>query len=200
MRRYNLDYPEFYPKLYSLITYDLFHQSCKKKIFFLFDLFLSSSHLPLYLVASFVKRIARVMLHAPPTSIQWALSFIYRQLHRYPELRKMTHSTSMQSHTDPFDMAQVNLLEKTNALSSSLWELDVLANHHYQPSVSGLAKRLFYHDQQYNKNPSVELDTTTSPQAHITYSSVIRSMLQTLQEHHRPTILHVSAKGQNDLL
>ena len=187
MRHYNLDYPNFYSKLYGLISYELLHQACKKKIFFLYDLFLSSSHLPLYLVAAFVKRFARVMLFAPPSSILWTLAFIYEQLKRYPELRKMTIGAKMEG--DTFDMNQIDDLELTNALGSSLWEIETLLNNHYNPKVSYLTKRLFYQDEHWNKIHG-DFDMWKSS---LSYAQMIRSTLNSM-DITRSAALNVKSK------
>jgi U3 small nucleolar RNA-associated protein 19 len=49
----NLDYPSFYPKLYSLLNRDILHSKHRSRFFRLLDTFLASTHLPAALVASF---------------------------------------------------------------------------------------------------------------------------------------------------
>ena len=44
--KYNLEYPEFYTKLYKLFTPELLHVKYKARFFHLANIFLSSSHLP----------------------------------------------------------------------------------------------------------------------------------------------------------
>ena len=44
MQKYNLDYPEFYPKLYALFTPTLFHTRYFPRFLRLSDLFLSSTY------------------------------------------------------------------------------------------------------------------------------------------------------------
>lgn len=56
MTEHNLDYPDFYPRLYRLLSPQLLHAKHRARFFRLFALFLSSTHLPSYLIAAFVKK------------------------------------------------------------------------------------------------------------------------------------------------
>jgi hypothetical protein len=60
MQERNLDYPEFFTKLYSLLDADILHSKHRSRFIRLLDTFLGSSHLPAVLVASFIKRLARL--------------------------------------------------------------------------------------------------------------------------------------------
>ena len=62
MKRYNLEYPNFYTKLYELLTPGLMHVKYRSRFFRLLDLFLSSTHLSSQLVASFIKKLARLSI------------------------------------------------------------------------------------------------------------------------------------------
>ena len=57
--KHNLEYPDFYKKLYALCTPELLHAKYRARFFHLANLFLASSHLPEYLVAAFIKRLSR---------------------------------------------------------------------------------------------------------------------------------------------
>lgn len=48
-------------------------------------------HLPATLLASFVKRLARLSLSAPPSSIVIVIPFVYNVLKRHPALMIMIH-------------------------------------------------------------------------------------------------------------
>ena len=56
--KHNFDYPEFYDKLYILLSDEtlLVREKYRSRFFHLLELFLSSSHLPVYLIAAFAKR------------------------------------------------------------------------------------------------------------------------------------------------
>eukprot|EP00854_Cymbomonas_tetramitiformis_P008732 gene8732-10353_t len=66
VQEHGLEYPEFYERLYQLLDSNAFHAKYRKRFFDLVDIFLKSSHLPVYIPAAFVKRFARLALTAPP--------------------------------------------------------------------------------------------------------------------------------------
>ncbi|EGE84468.1 ribosome biogenesis protein Noc4 [Blastomyces dermatitidis ATCC 18188] len=144
----NLDYPQFYQKLYSLLDADLLHSKHRSRFFRLLDTFLSSSHLPATLVASFIKRLSRLALNAPPAAIVVIVPWIYNLLKSHPTCTFMLHrvirdeasQSKLQSHgmTDPFDPTEPDPT-RTGALESSLWEIETLQSH-YHPNVASLSK------------------------------------------------------------
>ncbi|KAK6401971.1 Maturation and nuclear export of 40S ribosomal subunits interacting protein, partial [Oleoguttula sp. CCFEE 5521] len=94
----NIDYPEFYTKLYSLLDEDVLHSKHRSRFFRLLDTFLASSHLPAALIASFVKRLARLSLQAPPGAIVWIVPWTYNILRQHPSCTFMLHRTPHPSH------------------------------------------------------------------------------------------------------
>ncbi|CCC70834.1 hypothetical protein NCAS_0F03500 [Naumovozyma castellii] len=156
MKRFNLEYPNFYSKLYQLVTPDLMHVKYRARFFRLMDLFLSSSHLSAHLVASFVKRLARYTLDAPPAAIVSVIPFAYNMLRKHPNCMIMLHNPRYisdpfqtaeqtqelnklkENYHDPFNIQEPNP-ELTNAMESSLWELATLMDH-YHANVATLAK------------------------------------------------------------
>lgn len=153
MTERNLDYPEFYTKLYSLLDEDVLHRTHRSRFLRLLDQFMSSSHLPAAMVASFLKRLARLCLHAPPGAIVWIIPWTYNMLRLHPSCTFLLHRPQHPSHaiynstntsdkiiTDPFFMSDPNPMT-TGALDSSLWELQTLTEH-YHPNVATLAKIL----------------------------------------------------------
>lgn len=80
---YNLDYPNIFAKLYSMFEPEIFHTKFKPRLFYLADLFLSSTHLPENLVAAFAKRLARLALVAPSEDIIIICMFIGNLILRY---------------------------------------------------------------------------------------------------------------------
>ncbi|ORY23793.1 CBF/Mak21 family-domain-containing protein [Naematelia encephala] len=139
MTQYNLDYPNFYQRLYGLLDCDVLHVKYRARFFRLLDTFLSSSLLPAALVASFIKRLSRLALAAPPAAIIMLIPFIYNLFKRHPGCMIM-----IQRHTDDSDIADPYDAEDpspltSRAISSSCWELAAL-QHHYLASVSTLAK------------------------------------------------------------
>ena len=143
----NLDYPAFYPTLYSLLTPTLLHSQHRSRFFRLLTTFMSSTHLPATLVASFIKRLARLALSAPPAAIVAVIPWIHNMLQTHPTCTFMIHRVSRseaerraleaQGASDVFDMDEADPGE-TRAIDSCLWEL-VTLQRHYHPNVASLA-------------------------------------------------------------
>jgi U3 small nucleolar RNA-associated protein 19 len=153
----NLDYPSFYRKLYSLLDSEILHSKHRSRFFRLLDTFLASTHLPAVLVASFVKRLARLTLYAPPSGIVAVVPWIYNLLRKHPTCTFMIHRETRTAGskavleangmTDPFIMDEEDPME-TNAIESSLWEIVTLQSH-YHPNVATLAKII---SEQFTKH------------------------------------------------
>jgi U3 small nucleolar RNA-associated protein 19 len=152
----NLDYPHFYTKLYSLLDEDLLHSKHRSRFFRLLDTFLASTHLPATLVASFIKRLSRLALNAPPSAIVAIVPFTYNLLKSHPTCTFMVHReirdkmgkavVDAQGMSDPF-VAQEADPTLTRALESSLWEIETLQSH-YHPNVAAIARII---SQQFTK-------------------------------------------------
>ncbi|KAK0223868.1 CBF/Mak21 family-domain-containing protein [Armillaria fumosa] len=138
IKEYNLDYPSFYTRLYAFLDRNLLHVKHRPRFFRMTELFLNSTHLPATLLASFVKRLARLSLSAPPAGVIILIPFIYNILKRHPALMVMINRTDVDGTEDPFLPTEPNPLS-TNALSSSLWELQSHQSH-YHSGVSTLVK------------------------------------------------------------
>ncbi|GJN89024.1 hypothetical protein Rhopal_001998-T1 [Rhodotorula paludigena] len=143
MQKHGLEFPDFYQKLYSLLDRNVLHVRYRPRFFRLLDIFMSSSHLPATLVASFIKRLARLSLAASPAAIVTVVPFIYNLLKRHPSCMPLIHRVSEGQDEydwskDPFNADEPSPTE-TGALDSSLWEIAALQQH-YLASVSGLAK------------------------------------------------------------
>ena len=144
----SLDYPQFYQKLYSLLDAEVLHSKHRSHFFRLLDTFLASTHLPAALVASFMKRLSRLTLHAPPPGIVIVVPLIYNLIKNHPACsfmihRKLNLDTNLLSSeegrsADPFCMDEPRPME-TRALESSLWEIQMLQSH-YHPNVAAIAK------------------------------------------------------------
>jgi U3 small nucleolar RNA-associated protein 19 len=144
----NLDYPSFYLKLYSLLDEGLLHSKHRSRFFRLLDTFMSSTHLPAALVASFIKRLSRLALHGPPAGVVVVIPWVYNMFKRHPactfmmhrEIRDPTLKETLEEEgmEDPFDMTEPDPI-LTEAIESSVWELEALQNH-YHPNVATLAK------------------------------------------------------------
>ncbi|KAI8324727.1 CBF-domain-containing protein [Martensiomyces pterosporus] len=145
---YNLNYPQFYEKLYALFDRNLFHVKYRARFFRLLEVFLGSTHLPAYLVAAFIKRVTRLALSAPPSGVVVAIPVVYNLLkahpscmvliHRMPGYDEETGEEKISKDIDPF-IADERDPAKCCAIQSSLWEMETLQNHYY-PNIATLGK------------------------------------------------------------
>ncbi|KAH0537092.1 hypothetical protein FGG08_006094 [Glutinoglossum americanum] len=153
----NLDYPMFYQKLYIMLDASIMHSRHRSRFFRLLDTFLASTHLPAALVASFIKKLSRLSLQAPPAGIVVVVPWIYNLLKRHPTCTFMIHreihekdrSEQLRGEVmnDPFDFDEEDPV-KTDAISSSLWEIQMLQAH-YHPNVATLARII---SEQFTKH------------------------------------------------
>lgn len=154
MTEKNIDYPDFYTKLYSLLDEDVLHSKHRSRFFKMLDRFMSSSHLPAAMIASFIKRLSRLSLQAPPGAVVWIVPWVYNMLKSHPTCTFMLHRSYHPAHSiyslsasyseegmdDPFKALATDPMH-TEAIESSLWELHTLQDH-WHPNVASLAKIL----------------------------------------------------------
>lgn len=143
-----LDYPQFYPKLYSLLDPHTLHSKHRSRFLRLLDTFLASTHLPAGLIASFIKRLGRLCLDAPPSAVVATVPLIYNLLKRHPPctfmIHREVHGADMKEMLvnagmkDPFRMDETDPMV-TGAIGSSLWEVETLQSH-YHPNVATIAR------------------------------------------------------------
>ncbi|XP_030074101.1 nucleolar complex protein 4 homolog [Microcaecilia unicolor] len=136
IHQHNLEYPDFYKKLYNLLDPSIFHVKYQARFFHLTNLFLSSTHLPLYLVSAFAKRLSRLSLSAPPQALLMVIPFICNLVRRHPACRPLIHRPHgpHDLRDDPYIMEEEDP-SKSRAVESSLWELQALQKH-YHPDVA----------------------------------------------------------------
>ena len=101
---------------------DLLHSTHRSRFFKLLDKFLASSHLPAALVASFIKRLSRLALQAPPGAIVWIIPWTYNMLRAHRSCTFMLHRPHHLAHAiyannpnyredglvDPFSMNEMD--------------------------------------------------------------------------------------------
>lgn len=140
--QHNLDYPSFFPKLYRMLTPDLYHTEYVPRFFAMLDTFLKSPLLPAYLVAAFIKKLIRNALQAPPPIIMITIRLVTNLLKLHPSTKRLVHRgpNHQAVRSDPFNPDELDPT-KCNALDSSLWELEVLAEH-YCPGMSTVVQTL----------------------------------------------------------
>lgn len=167
--KHGLDYPLFYRKLYALMSPDaLFYAEGRKRFLELAAAFLrQGAMLPGGLVAAFVKRLVRRALLAPTEGALWCLRLALDLLYKHPNVSYLVHRSvnlfdteiksglqgkeraRMEELEDPYDDEEVDP-QASRADESSLWELEVLANH-ISPAVSRLVTSF---SKDVRKNPT----------------------------------------------
>lgn len=143
IQEHNITYPSIYKKIYFLFDSEIFYTKYKPRLFYLTDLFLSSTHLPENLVAAFIKRVARLALVAPPQDIIICLQFVTNLMIRHKGLKRLLNDTNVGATAvtgDPYLMEEEDP-SQAHAIESSLWEVEALTNH-VLPSVSQTAKTI----------------------------------------------------------
>ncbi|KAF2302596.1 hypothetical protein GH714_038972 [Hevea brasiliensis] len=130
----------------------------------LLDTCLKSTLLPAYLAAAFTKKLSRLSLSVPPSGAVVIIALIHNLLRRHPSINCLVHrENDNENAADNSDVKGENARNandsrtgsgtsaenlcvdhfnneesnpaKSNALKSSLWEIDTL-RHHYCPPVS----------------------------------------------------------------
>lgn len=170
LRKYNVEYPEFFPRLYTMFTPAAFFVKQRKRFFELSALFLEGAVLPLYVQCAFLKRFSRLSLTASPQGCMLLLAITYKMLLKHSALRVLVHrahdysvaqdnrdsenepklpppvSQTLLMRLNPLDSDPYNAeetdLTKCRAIESSLWEMKLLLNH-CVPSVATLAHLIF---------------------------------------------------------
>ncbi|XP_068153851.1 nucleolar complex protein 4 homolog [Drosophila tropicalis] len=141
MQKQNITYPDVYEKLYNMFYPRMFFNKFKARLFYLADIFLTSTHLPENLVAAFVKRLARLSLSASPEDALIMIRFVCNLLLRHTGLQRLIRATPAEANeaiVDPYDINERNPI-KSKALESSLWEM-VLLQKHAVPEVAQAAR------------------------------------------------------------
>jgi U3 small nucleolar RNA-associated protein 19 len=137
--QYNLDYPDFFLSLYKLCTVEVFSAKYRQKFILLLFKSLHSANLPAYLVAAFAKRLAFLALHTPSHNSHYCVAQIIWLLRKHPQCQGLIHRLKGDGKT--FDNSEESELDKSNALSSTLWEFLLLENH-YLYNLATLATSL----------------------------------------------------------
>eukprot|EP01134_Creolimax_fragrantissima_P002675 CFRG2675T1 len=137
MTQHNLDYPDFFVKLWQMFDHEIFLVKHRDRFLTLADTCLGSPLLPSYLVGAFLKRLARLALRAPPSGCAYVMPLMYNLLLRHPQCMAMIH----RERSDGVDVYVEDAKDPKdcNAIESSLWELDALMMHQV-PSVAKFAE------------------------------------------------------------
>jgi hypothetical protein len=132
--KHNLDYPGFFLSLYNLCTVEVFSAKYRAKFMTLLNSSLKSVNLPVYLVAAFAKRLAHIALHTPSPNSQFCIAQCTWLLRQHPQAQVLIHRKSRVGGAgdaaSEFNNSEKTDLEKSHALQSSLWEMELLQSHH----------------------------------------------------------------------
>ncbi|KNA04467.1 hypothetical protein SOVF_199430 [Spinacia oleracea] len=153
MTQHGIEYPDFYQKLYALLVPSVFMARHRAKFLELLDVCLKSPLLPAYIAAAFAKKLSRLSLVVTPSGALVIIALVHNLLRRHPSINCLVHQEfhgKTYSHYGNADVASdiargkqgVDVFKdkesdplKSNAMRSSLWEIDML-RHHYCPPVS----------------------------------------------------------------
>lgn len=192
--QHNFDYPKFFVSLYKLCTIEILNSKYSSKFLKLLSASLKSTNLPAYLVASFIKRFAQLCLVSSTPNILFLLTQIRYLLRQHKVCQVLLQRSSLKEisydinkdkededkvykdniviipefNSDIFNVNEDEDLEKTNALSSSLWELIILENH-LSSDVSKMATELRDPESTSILSPIV----VTDPYLNSSFSSLI---------------------------
>uniref|UniRef100_A0AC35TUG8 CBF domain-containing protein n=1 Tax=Rhabditophanes sp. KR3021 TaxID=114890 RepID=A0AC35TUG8_9BILA len=158
--KYNFEYPDFYVSVYKLTSSFILYAKYAEEYISVLNIFLSSTHVPLYIIAAFVKKLARVCLLAPVSALRPILTILQNLLTRFSGLRKMIHNDTCDSiENDPY-IEDCYDLKKCKALESCLWEIKPLQSH-WLPLICKKAgfidRNIGTHETPYQWKPNDEL-------------------------------------------
>lgn len=142
MMEHGLQVDDFYTRLYSMLHPQIFEARHASRFFYQLNIFLKSTHLPVYLISAFVKKLARLSLTAPPIGARICVRQALNLIKRHPEGCKKLLDCQLSVDENPLDSDPFDNDEpepaKTHALESSLWELRSLGEH-YLPSLQRIS-------------------------------------------------------------
>lgn len=157
-----------FDEVYYLINESLLSKSYRSRIFYFLNTFLSSTKVPAYIIASYIKRLSRLTLNAKSRTLVTVLRLVGNLFIRHPtliflrdrvdnkarelELNSNTCSMNLWLQSDPFNPEERTNLKLTNAMESCIWELMPLRFHRH-PKVAEAASYL-----SESNLPEMELD------------------------------------------
>jgi hypothetical protein len=154
----NFSYPNFYESLYTkfpaIVTFPSF-----EAIEFLadFDMYMSSSHVPAYIIAAFAKRVSRTCLVAHAELLELLLQTLRNMFINHQVVKQMLHREDIENlEKDPY-IEDVHFKE-CHAMESSLWEVGAIFRHWNQD----VTKRVEFAESKLKVTFNPDLRPTTS--------------------------------------
>lgn len=146
-----------FDEVYCILNEMLLLKSYRFRVFLFLNTFLSSTKVPAYVIAAYLKRLSRMTLNAKPRSLVCILGIVENLIISHPvlqvlrgrvddkarEMELVSNTCTLRSwiESDPFDPEEVNDLKLTNAMESCIWELMPL-RFHWHPKVKKAASFL----------------------------------------------------------
>jgi len=140
-----------FDEVYTMVNESILKKTYKFRLFYFIDVFLSSTKVPAYVTAAYLKRLARLTLEAKPKSLVAILRIVNNLFVRHPllvslrdrvdekarELETKSETCTLRQwlQADPFDVEERVNLKATNAMESCIWELMPL-RYHDHPKVA----------------------------------------------------------------
>lgn len=153
--------------VYRLLNDSLLFKTYKFRVFYFLNTFLSSTKVPAYVIATYIKRLSRLSLKAKPRTLVTLLRLIGNLLLRHPmliilrdrvddkardlELEGQRCTLRSWLEDDPFD-EDTRDLKNSKSMDSCIWELMPL-RYHLHPRVRKAASYL-----SEQKLPDMEFD------------------------------------------
>lgn len=97
---FNLEYPNFFQKVFQLLDSSIFSTKYKDRFFQHLDNFLLSTHLSSTLVGAFIKKLSRMLLTCPPGDARFLILFIYNLLIRHKNCKVLIHRATKKKETN----------------------------------------------------------------------------------------------------
>ena len=148
--------PNYLNLLYSVLTPRLLYSPIMPIFYERLYKYISSSYIPLYISASFIKKSLRLTLEAPTGAIIILLHFVLKLLFALPQVHFLLKKPALPVYkfpeVDPFEKKKfsstnkltINLME-TEIEKSFLWEHLLLQNHPH-PKIALLAQSFPKHE------------------------------------------------------
>ncbi|KHJ42562.1 CBF/Mak21 family protein [Trichuris suis] len=129
------NYPKLYDEVYNMLHPDIFTMPHRTVFLQNLDMIMRSTHLPVYLIAAFIKRLSRLLLLAPVDCCLTFLGLIRNWLIRHPSCQFLVNRSSkaLTVDTDPYDFKATDPAN-CNSMTTSLWEIQTM-KHHYSDKV-----------------------------------------------------------------
>ncbi len=174
--KHNLDYPNYFTSLYNMCTFDILCAKYRHKFMTLLSSSLKTTNLPVYVAAAFIKKLAYLALHVTGPSALYCIAQATWLMRRHQQCLSLIHKvpTAEGKEIDQFDMNKS--LEECAAMTSSLYEVELLQNH-FLFSVSAMATAL-------QNNHVTTASNTDAPELivsdfiHQSYSEITESELK----------------------